>query len=252
MIQLQHVSKQFKRSRADRKKYGTAFDDAVQDVSFHCPKGATLGLIGPNGAGKTTLLRMIAAMMQPTTGTISVAGKSCATHSASIRQQMGFMTTNTQLYEFLTADETVNFYGRINQVDESTLAQRKDELFSLLDIHAFADKRLATLSTGMKQKVNIARTLIHDPKILLLDEPTTGLDVIASRHITDLIQHSKANQRTVIFSTHRFNEVKLLCDDIVVMNHGRLSYHGRFNDFERNTVGATLEEKFIHQLEVQG
>lgn len=249
MIHVNNVSKQFKRPRKDRKEHGgSKFADAVHGVSFECIQGKTFGLIGPNGAGKTTLLRMIATMMQPTTGEITVCGMNSVKQSLEIRKKMGFLTTNTNLYEHMTSAETVKFYADINQVDQKLFKQRKDELFSLLGIHDFANKKIKGLSTGMKQKVNIARTLIHDPEILIMDEPTTGLDVMASKHITDLIQSSKRANRTVIFSTHRFNEVKLLCDDIAVMQQGKVIFNRSFSDFEETLSGDTLEEKFVTLL----
>ncbi|MDQ6962756.1 MAG: ABC transporter ATP-binding protein [Mariprofundaceae bacterium] len=245
MIQLHDVCKQFKQNKKDHKKNQQTFVKVVQNVNFQCQAGKAFALVGANGAGKTTLLRMISTMMMPSSGDIQVCGLDTRTDALAIRHRIGFLTTNTALYEHMTAYETVRFYADLFDIDAKLLKQRQDELFTLLGIHDFAHKRIKELSTGMRQKVNIARTLIHEPEILLLDEPTTGLDIIASQHIVKLIQCYKEKNTTIVFSTHHFGEIKLLCDDIAVMVQGKLEYKNSLEHFEAQVPGHSLEEKFI-------
>lgn len=251
MIQLHNVCKVFPLNRKERKKQRKTVAQVVNNIHLSCPSGKALALVGANGAGKTTLLRMIATMMMPTSGDIEVCGLNTRTDALAIRHHIGFLTTNTALYEHMNAYETVRFYADLYDVDAKLFQQRQDELFTLLGIHNFAHKRIKELSTGMKQKINIARTLIHEPDILLLDEPTTGLDIMASQSIIELIQCYKKKQKTIVFSTHHFGEVQRLCDDIAVIVQGSLLYHDSLPQFQKQIVGESLEEKFISLQEHQ-
>ena len=218
---------------------------AVNNVSFECKPGRIFGLIGPNGAGKTTTLRMIATMLKPTSGSIRMGKLDVEKSPLAIRKKLGFLSCNTGLYDRLTAEEMVKYYADLYGMNPEEYKFRRDDLFSLLDMQSFADQRISSLSTGMRQKVNIARTVIHNPDIVVFDEPTAGLDVLTSKNIIELINRCKKENKTIIFSTHRFGELKLLCDDIAIMHKGKLFYNGDYNEFESNMTTDTLENEFI-------
>ena len=218
---------------------------AVDNVSFECKPGRIFGLIGPNGAGKTTTLRMIATMLKPTSGSINMGNIDVEKSPLTIRKKLGFLSCNTGLYDRLTAEEMVKYYADLYGMDPNEYNTRKNELFSLLDIHTFADRRIAKLSTGMKQKINIARTVIHNPEVVVFDEPTSGLDIITSTNIIELIKRCKTEGKTIIFSTHRFGELKLLCDDIAIIHKGKLFYNGKYDEFESNKEADSIEDEFI-------
>ena len=223
--------------------------NAVAGISFTCQPGRVFTLLGPNGAGKTTTLRMIATLLRPTAGSISVAGFDVLRQPQEVRKKIGFLTGTTRLYERLTPEEIVRYYGDLHGMDRDVFKRRKDELFTLLGIGEFAGRRIGKLSTGMRQKVSIARTLIHDPEVIIFDEPTVGLDVITARHIIDLIRSCRNSGKTVIFSTHIMGEVSLLSDDLAIIHNGNLCYNGSYSEFRASMTRASLEEEFIRIVE---
>jgi sodium transport system ATP-binding protein len=249
MIEIQNLEKTFSLTKKQRKELGKEFKNttvtAVQNVSFTCKPGRIFTLLGPNGAGKTTTLRMIATILKPTSGNITVAGFNAVTQGVEVRKRLGFLTGATGLYDRLTPHETIDYFGKLNGMNSTTLQHRKNELFSLLGIHDFAHRRVGKFSTGMKQKVSIARTMIHDPEIIVFDEPTSGLDVIAAKGIIDLIRNCKKQGKTIIFSTHIMSEVNMLSDDLAIMHRGGLIYNGLFSEFKEQMREATLEDEFI-------
>ena len=199
MIQLQNVSKQYNLSKQQQKELQTnaASVYAVNNVSFTCTPGKVYSLLGANGAGKTTTLRMIATILKPTEGNIIVGGENVLNNPEKVRQKIGFLTGSTNLYDRLTPGEIVQYFADLHGMDKTLFEQRKDMLFTQLNIHEFSKKRIAQLSTGMKQKVSIARSMIHDPSIVIFDEPTSGLDVItANRHF---LFHTCTHLRNFLF-----------------------------------------------------
>jgi len=251
MIKVSHLSKEYKLGKQQRREMGEAYRNArtikaVNDINFECTPGRVFGLIGPNGAGKTTTLRMIATMLKPTSGTISVAGYDTLTHPEEVRRQIGFMTGQTALYDRLTPDEMIRYMADLQNVDSSRFETRKEKLYTILDMSEFVNRRIARLSSGMKQKVSIARTIIHDPEYVVFDEPTSGLDVMTSRAIIELIRSCRDEGKTVIFSTHRMGEVKLLCDDVAIIHQGKLYFCGTLEKFESEMTQPTFEDEFIH------
>ena len=160
----------------------------------------------------------------------------------------GFLSGNTGLYERLTAEEMVRYYADLHEMGNTEYNQSRNRLFDLLDIHEFAGWRIGKLSTGMMQKVNIARTMIHNPEVVVFDEPTSGLDVMASRSIIRLIQECRDSEKTVIFSSHRLGEIRSLCDDLAIIHKGKLFYNGKYDEFESNMQADTLEEEFIRLI----
>src|ERR1700751_726528 len=203
---------------------------AVDGVSFTCSPGQIYGLLGANGAGKTTTLRMLATILEPSDGTAVICGYDVIEHPEKVRANVGFLSTATALYPRLTAQELVEYFGRLNGLDEGTLKNRVDEIFGRLDMNGFRDRRCDKLSTGMKQKTSIARTLVHDPAVMIFDEPTLGLDIMTARTITAFIRECRDLGKTVIFSTHIMSEVEKLCDVIGIIQGGKLLAEGSLDD----------------------
>jgi sodium transport system ATP-binding protein len=253
MITVSHLTKQFTLSRQQRREMGPGWSgstiDAVQDVSFTCRPGRVFTLLGPNGAGKTTTLRLIATMLKPTSGTITVAGFNVLHNPVEVRRRVGFLTGNTGLYDRLTPDELVKYYADLHGLDSEKYRRRREEIFTLLGIHEFARRRIGKLSSGMKQKVSIARTIIHDPDVVVFDEATAALDVVTSRSIIQMIRQCKELGKTVIFSTHRMGEVSLLSDDLAIIHNGRLIFNGSYQDFQNQMQTRSVEDEFVRLVE---
>ena len=218
---------------------------AVEGVSFRCLPGQIYGLLGANGAGKTTTLRMLATILEPTDGTAIVAGYDIVEQPEKVRANVGFLSTATALYPRLTAQEMVEYFGRLNGLDEATLKRRIDEIFGRLDMDGFRDRRCDKLSTGMKQKVSIARTLVHDPPVMIFDEPTVALDVMTARTIVEFIRECRNRGKTVIFSTHVMSEVEKLCDNIGIIHDGKLLAEGSLRELRAKYGEQDLEEIFV-------
>jgi sodium transport system ATP-binding protein len=218
---------------------------AVDNVSFRCDPGRIYGLLGANGAGKTTTLRMLATILQPTDGTALVCGYDVVEHPEKVRANVGFLSTATALYPRLTAQELVEYFGRLNGLDALTLKSRLDVIFNRLDMNSFRDRRCDKLSTGMKQKTSIARTLVHDPPVMIFDEPTLGLDIMTARTITAFIRECRDRGKTVIFSTHIMSEVEKLCDVIGIIHDGKLLTEGTLGELREKYGEKDLEEIFV-------
>ncbi len=252
MIEVDGLSKSFRRhkrkGRSRRQKEaheGGKWFYAVRDVSFRAETGSILGLLGPNGAGKTTLLRMLSTALKPSAGTARFDGVDVVESPLEVRKRIGFLSDNTGLYGRLTAREMIEYFGKLHGLKQAKINERMDELFSLLEMTTFADKRNDSLSSGMKQKVSIARTLIHDPEVIMFDEPTTGLDVAAAEAILKFIESCKAKGKTVIFCTHHMHEVDRLCDFVVVLHKGRLCFEGSIEQMRSDTGQTHLDKAFL-------
>jgi sodium transport system ATP-binding protein len=218
---------------------------AVDNVSFTAKPGQIYGLLGANGAGKTTTLRMLATILEPTEGSAVVQGFDVVDSPEKVRANVGFLSGGTALYPRLTAQEMVEYFGRLNGLDESTLKSRVDALFDRLDMNEFRDRRCDKLSTGMKQKTSIARTLVHDPPVMIFDEPTSGLDVMAARSIIAFIKECRDKGKTVIFSTHIMTEVEKLCDTVGIIQSGKLLTEGTLEELRQKHGEQDLEEIFV-------
>ena len=253
MIEVTDLKKRFKLTGDQKKKIGNGSKsgvvDAVSEISFTCRPGRIFTLLGPNGAGKTTTLRMISTMLQPDGGTITVAGHDVVKQPEAARRHLGFLTGSTGLYDRLTPNEFVKYFADLHDMDKAKFQQKRDELFSLLDINEFANRRIAKFSTGMKQKVSIARTLIHDPDVIVFDEPTSGLDIISAQNIIRLIKSLRDDGKTIIFSTHIMGEVSLLSDDLAIVHKGKLCYNGSYQDFRQQMQTDSLVDEFIRYVE---
>jgi sodium transport system ATP-binding protein len=218
---------------------------AVDNVSFTCKPGQIYGLLGANGAGKTTTLRMLATILEPTDGTATVCGHDVIEEPEKVRADVGFLSNGTALYPRLTSQEMVEYFGRLNGIDETTLKKRVDDIFSRLEMDSFRDRRCDKLSTGMKQKTSVARTLIHDPQVMIFDEPTNGLDVMTARSIVGFIRECRERGKTVIFSTHVMSEVEKLCDVIGIIQSGKLLAEGPLAELRERYHENDLEEIFV-------
>ncbi len=238
MIESRGLTKRFK----DKKRGEIR---AVDNVSFLCKPGQIYGLLGANGAGKTTTLRMLATILEPSDGTATVCGYDVIEAPQKVRANVGFLSTATALYPRLTAQEMVEYFGRLNGLDEATLKKRLDDIFARLDMNSFRDQRCDKLSTGMKQKTSIARTLIHDPQVMIFDEPTSGLDVMTARSIIEFIRECRTRGKTVIFSTHVMSEVQKLCDTIGIIQSGKLLAEGSLPELRDRYHENDLEEIFV-------
>ena len=248
MIQIDNLTKSFTSKTGKGFKKETVTVNAVNEVSFECKPGRIFSLLGPNGAGKTTTLRMIAGIINPTSGTAIVDGVDISQGNDEVKKRIGFLTGSTGLYERLNPDETLDFFGKLYKLPTSEYNERKEYLFEKLGVNEFRKKRVGQMSTGMKQKVSIARTLIHDPEVLIFDEPTSGLDVITADSIIDLIRESKDNNKTVIFSSHIMSEVDLLCDDLAIINKGSIIFNDSFENFKREMKADNLTQEFINRV----
>ncbi|HWD20078.1 MAG TPA: ATP-binding cassette domain-containing protein [Verrucomicrobiae bacterium] len=222
---------------------------ALDQVSFRCEPGRVFGLLGVNGAGKTTCLRLLATLLQPSAGTATVAGFDIATQPEKVRAHIGFLSTATALYGRLTATEMVAYFGKLHGLPPPLLRQRIDALFDTLGMNEFRDRRCDKLSTGMKQKVSIARTLVHDPPVMIFDEPTLGLDVLTARTVVDFIRDCKARGKTVIYSTHVMSEVEKLCDRVAFIHGGKILAEGTLPELRAQSGLTDLEEIFVKVVE---
>jgi sodium transport system ATP-binding protein len=241
MIEARHLTKTFR----DRKRGEIR---AVEDVSFRVAPGQIYGLLGANGAGKTTTLRLLATLLQPTRGGATVAGFDVAAQPAEVRARVGFLAASTALYARLTARETLAYFGRLNGMTDADIAARTRSLADDLGMHDFLDRRCDKFSTGMKQKTSIARTLIHDPPVMIFDEPTLGLDVMAARTIVQFVRDCRARGKTVIYSTHIMSEVEKLCDVIGIIHDGRLLAEGTLAGLRVSYRENDLEEIFVQAV----
>ena len=247
MIEVNNLRKEFSLSKQQRKELNTKDSKAVavDGISFVCQPGRIFSLLGPNGAGKTTTMRMLSTIFKPTSGSIKIGGVDVSKNPREARKKIGFLTGSTGLYARLTPNELIQYFADLYDIPKDVCAQRKEKLYTLLDMHEFQGKRIGKLSTGMKQKVSICRTMIHDPEVVVFDEPTSGLDVITAENIIKLIRDCKAEGKTVIFSSHIMSEVDLLCDDIAIIHKGALLYNGAMSDFRENMEAPNLTAEFI-------
>ncbi|MHC4620815.1 MAG: ABC transporter ATP-binding protein [Planctomycetota bacterium] len=255
MIEVKGLSKVFRRRQ--KKVRGQVQQEsggsgrlfhALRDVSFRVTKGTILGLLGPNGAGKTTLLRILSTSLKPSTGTACFEGLDILESPLDIRRKVGFLSDNTGLYGRLTAREMIEYFGRLHGMEAANLRRRVNELIDLLDMSDFADKRNDALSSGMKQKVSLARTLVHDPQYVIVDEPTTGLDVAAAEAILQFIESCRANGKTVLFCTHHMHEVERLCDAVAILHEGRLCFEGTVEQMRTHSGEAHLDKAFLRLI----
>ena len=224
---------------------------AVNEVSFVAQPGRILGLLGVNGAGKTTTLRMLSTMIRPTSGSAEIAGFDVLKDPTSVRANIGFMSTSTALYGRLTATEMIEYFGTLYDLSGSKLRERVQYVKDKLEIHEFADRLCDKLSTGQKQRVSIARTILHDPQVLFFDEPTAGLDVVASQTVMEFIEEERDHGKTIVFSTHIMSEVERLCDTVCIIHDGKVVHDGSVASMHEATGETRLEAAFLQLVGFQ-
>jgi sodium transport system ATP-binding protein len=218
---------------------------AVNAITFDCQPGEIFGLLGPNGAGKTTTLRMITTILRPTSGTATVCGFDIITQAKEVRRCLGYLSAETGLYERLTPREILFYFGRLCHYPEAQLKDRVQGVIELLDMADFANTRCEKLSTGMRQRVSIARSIVHDPPVMILDEPTSGLDVLSIRAMQQFIIQCKDQGKCILMSTHIMSEAEKLCDRIGIIHRGRLLAVGTLEQLRNETKEHYLEDIFV-------
>jgi sodium transport system ATP-binding protein len=238
MIHVENLSKSFR----DPKRGEV---HAVEHVSFDAKPGEVFGLLGPNGAGKTTTLRILCTVLKPTGGRATVAGFDVVRQAGAVRHHIGFLSANTGVYERMTAWEMVSYYGRLHGLSGDRLRARMEDLFGRLQMNDFRHVVGGKLSTGMRQKVSIARALVHDPPVLIFDEPTAGLDVLVQRAVLRQIARLRDAGKCVLFSTHIMREVEKLCDCVAIMHRGRILVEGTLAELRAKYGQDDLEELFF-------
>jgi sodium transport system ATP-binding protein len=221
---------------------------AVDRISFEARAGQIFGLLGPNGAGKTTVLRILSTVLQPTGGTASVNGYDVETQPSLVRHQIGFVSCNTAVYDRMTAWEMVEYFGRLYGMDREALRGRMEILFHRLQMNEIRDVPGAKMSTGMKQKVSIARAIVHDPPVLIFDEATAGLDVLVARALLRTVAQLRDQGKCVIFSSHIMREVERLCDRVAIMHRGHILASGTLQDLRHSHGEEDLEELFFQLI----
>lgn len=234
MVEIINLTKKFKKTTA------------VDKVNFKIENGEIVGLLGENGAGKTTTLRMLATMLKATEGTAKVNGYDIVQEPDKVRGEIGILFGGeVGLYDRLTARENIEYFAELNGMDKEKTKKRIDNLADMLEMKEYIDKRVGKFSRGMKQKVAIARSIVHNPSVMLFDEPTAGLDVTASRIVQDFIIKCKEDNKAILFSSHSMEEVERLCDKIVIIHKGRILEEGTVKDFKEKYHMDNMEDIFM-------
>jgi len=253
MIEVKNLRKTFKLSKKQQKieKTNTKVKVAVDDLSFSVSEGEIYGLLGPNGAGKTTTLRIMASLIKADAGDAFIDGVSVKKDPAIVRSKIGFLTSELKLDDFFTPNYLFDYFGRLHGVDETTLKERKIKLFDQFGITPFQEIKIADLSTGMKQKVSLVISIIHDPKVIIFDEPTNGLDILTAKTVTDFLITLKAEKKTIILSTHIFELVEKLCDRVGIIIYGQMRLSESVQDLMKvdrleNVFFKLFEEGMSH------
>ncbi len=242
MIHVENLSKSFL-------DYERGWVFAVRDVSFDCRPGEIFGLLGPNGAGKTTTLRVLSTVLKPTGGRAIVAGHDVVTEAQAVRSSIGYMSASTGIYDRMSAWELVEYFGRLYGMQPQALRERMETIFDWLKMNDFRETLGSKMSTGMKQKVSIARTIVHDPPVLIFDEPTSGLDVLVQRVVLQKILELRDMGKTILFSTHSMHEVEKLCQRVAIIHKGKLQVAGEPHELLQRFDQPDLEELFFHLVD---
>ena len=244
MITVEKISKTFKMKKKKVK--------AVDNISFEVKAGEIFGLLGPNGAGKTTTLRMIATLLKPDNGIIKVNGYDTLKKTKEVRKRIGFLTSGMKLSGNLSPRELLHFFSELNHIPKKISEERMKELEEYLKMEDFMDKRVSKLSTGMKQKVIIAVSLIHDPDVIIFDEPTNGLDIIAGRVVVNFLRDFKKQAKTILISTHIMSEAEKLCDRVGIIFSGKIVEMGNVEEIKNKTNTQNLEDAFFEVAKSEG
>jgi len=246
MIEIKNVSKEFEKIVEKNKKIKFFAD---KDISFEVKDGEILGLLGPNGAGKTTLLRIIAGIMKPTEGEVDFDGKSLEKNDIEIKKNLSFLSGNTKLYKDISCIELLGMCADYYELDKKDLKERINEVVKRFDMESFKNQRIGNLSTGQTQRVGVARCVLHDPHFYILDEATSGLDIISSQVILDFIKEERDKGKCIIYSTHYMEEAENICDRVVLINKGEIVSIGTPEEIKRKTNTTNLRDAFFKLIE---
>ena len=252
ILKVEGLSKTFTLSRKQQKIERTTAKRkvAVDNLTFSAARGEIFGLLGPNGAGKTTTLRMLSTLIKPDSGDAVLDGCSVVREPEQVRGKIGFLTSELKLEDFFTPNYLFDFFSELHGVDPNVCCERKQKMFERFGIDKFAEVKVANLSTGMKQKLSLVISLVHDPEVIIFDEPTNGLDVLTARTVTDYLQELRGEGKTIILSTHIFSLVERLCDRVGIIIDGRLVACGALSEI---CNGLTIEDRFFELYkEVKG
>lgn len=242
MIEIKKVSKQFEKIEDKNKKIKFFADE---NISFEVNDGEILGLLGPNGAGKTTLLRMIAGIMKPTSGEILIDQKDLKKEEIEIKKNLAFLSGNTKLYKDISCVELLKMCAEYYDMDKNTVDERIEKVIKRFDMESFKNQRIGNLSTGQTQRVGVARCVLHDPHNYILDEATSGLDIISSQVILDFIKEEKNKGKCIIYSTHYMEEAENICDRVVLINKGKIIAIGTPQEIEEKTNTTNIRDAFF-------
>ncbi|MDC0603033.1 ATP-binding cassette domain-containing protein [Aliiglaciecola sp.] len=255
MIEIKQLAKKFEvenpkklseQAKKDPRLKGRFFH-SVMDVSFSVDNGQVLGLLGPNGAGKTTTLRVLSTALQADSGEVNINGIDVLKNPLEARKKIGFLSGSTGLYGRLTGRENIAYFGQLHGMSKSQIEDRIQVLSQMLEMESFLDRRCENFSTGMKQKTAIARAVVHEPEVVILDEPTTGLDIMATQTVLDFIRDLKAKGVPVIFSTHHLDEVSELCDRVAVIDKGLSKFDDTIEQFGQLASG-NMNSAFLQTI----
>ena len=242
MIEVKNVSKEFEKLDSKKKKIKFLADD---NVSFKVNDGEILGLLGPNGAGKTTLLRIIAGIMKPSKGKVLFSGKELEKNEIDIKRQTAFLSGNTKLYKDISCVELLKMCAAYYDMDKNIISKRIDEVVKRFDMESFKNQRIGNLSTGQIQRVGVSRCVIHDPHYYILDEATSGLDIISSQVILDFIKEERDKGKCIIYSTHYMEEAENICNRVVLINKGKVIAIGTPKEIEKETNTTNIRDAFF-------
>jgi len=242
MISVENVSKEF--IKYDKKKNKIKFK-AVNNVSFNADDGEIVGILGPNGAGKTTLLRMIGGILEPSNGTVTFDNLNYKKNSIEIKKDIAYLSGNTKIYQSISGYELLKMCCELYEVNKKDINKRINLVSKTLEMEKFLHNRIENLSTGQTQRVNIARCLVHDPKYYILDEATSGLDILSSQIILDFIKEEKKNGKTILYSTHYMEEAENICDKVIMINQGKIIITGTPDEIKKKTNTSNLRDSFF-------
>ncbi|MBR3162280.1 MAG: ABC transporter ATP-binding protein [Bacilli bacterium] len=242
MIEVKKIKKKFTK-KVNKKKTISFYAD--NDISFKTDTGEIVGILGPNGAGKTTLLRIIAGIMEPTSGTITIDEETYKDKAINIKKKISYLSGNTKLYKDISPYELLKMCGQYYEVPDKELEKRIKNVTNKFDMTSFIHQKIENLSTGQYQRTSIARCLIHNPKYYILDEATSGLDIISSKVILDFIKEEKKNNKGIIYSTHYMEEAENICDKIIMINKGKIIATGTPSSIKKDTKTTNLRDAFF-------
>ena len=247
MIKVENLTKVYQLSKKKMKelKVNDNKKIAVNDISFEAREGEIYGLLGPNGAGKTTTLRSIVTLLKPSKGEISVQGYNVVKDPKEVRARIGFLTNELKLDSHFTPSYTMDFFGKLHGMKNNEIKSRKEELFQYFGISEFAEKKIGELSTGMTQKLSIAVSLIHNPEVVIFDEPTNGLDIITAKAVSDYLLELREQGKLIIISTHIMTVAEKLCDRVGIIIQGKMVAEGTIEEILQITETKDLEEAFF-------